>query len=239
MGSCPADSFTADIQRMPGRASFASSVRASPAFAGCCGPSEWGLNRCSSQKVPLSPLPPHALPATIPASAAFGFSGPLFLSLCLPMSGSVSPWACEPVSLSLSDSVSLSTCLCDSISGSCLSLFVSDSLSRNPGVSPSVSVSLSPGLSFAGDKTHCGSMRSLCSGSKATVAEEPDGQGKLARPEAQRQGILDAQCPQWGALSSKVCPWTQSGQGRHESFQRLGLPLYTVLRAQLCLYSDR
>lgn len=111
-------------------------------FATYYGTADMGLNRCSSQLMPLSPF--HLMPSQLlpSSSAALSFSVSLFLSLsaspCLTLS------LCGPVNLCLclSDSVSFSICICDSLSGSCLSLFVSDSLSLNPGVSQSVSLCL-------------------------------------------------------------------------------------------------
>lgn len=109
LGLYPADSSTACVQSVLGRTSFASRVRASLTLTRCCGASELGLNRCSSQLMPLSPLPPQTLPAPVPClCCSWSLCVSISTSRCLPMSDSISPWACESVSLSLSDSGSLS-----------------------------------------------------------------------------------------------------------------------------------
>lgn len=115
--------FHTRIQSIPGGA-FASSVRVSPTFARCYGPSEWGLNRCASRPMPPNLLPPQALPAPFPASAALGLAVSLVLSLswCLPMSDATSPWACKSASLSLPDSVALSPSVTLALALACPSL---------------------------------------------------------------------------------------------------------------------
>lgn len=149
----------------------------------------------------LSPAPCHALPAPTHClchSWALCFSG---VSPCL----------------------TLSICLCDSVSDLSISL--------NLDGSHSVSLCLQ-GLSLTLDKPLCGSLMSSCSDLKAMGASDLGGERKPACAKVGRQDVLDAQ---WTARSllDSVCIRLGARKGK---LSKAYLPLMTVSNAGHCLF---